>query len=57
MTDSTSRNLDVINQVAEELGAESVPSALLCDVHPLMMFKEKLRNFANRYMAHWEIEK
>ena len=57
MTDSTSHNLDVINQVAEELGAESVPSAILCDAHPLMMFKEKLRNFANRYMTHWEIEK
>ena len=34
MTDSTSHNLNVINQVAEELGAESVPSTLLCNVHP-----------------------
>ena len=37
MTDSTSHNLNVINQVAEELGAESVPSTLLCNAHPLMM--------------------
>ena len=42
MTDSTSHNLNVINQVAEELGTESVPSTLLCNAHPLMMFQGKI---------------
>ena len=43
MTDSTSHNLNVIDLVAEELRAESVPSTLLCNVHPLMMFQGKIK--------------
>ena len=40
MTDSASHNLNMINQVIEELGAESVPSTLLCNVHPLMILDD-----------------
>ena len=48
MTDSTSHNLNVINQVAEELEAESVPSTLLCNVHPLMMFQGKIKGLCQQ---------
>ena len=40
MTDSASHNLNVINQLVEELGAESVPSTLVCNVHPLMILDD-----------------
>ena len=33
MTDSTSNNLNVISQVAEESETKSVPSTLLCNIH------------------------
>ena len=39
ISDSTSLNLNVIDQVAEELGAEGVPSTLSCNVHPLLYDK------------------
>ena len=42
MTDSTSHNLNVINQVAEELQAESFSSTFLCNVHALIMFQGKI---------------
>ena len=48
MTDSTLHNLNVINQVAEELGAESVPFTLPCKVHPLMMFQGKIKKFCQQ---------
>ena len=43
MTDSTSHNLNVLDLVAEVLRAESVPSTLLCNVHPLKMFQGKIK--------------
>ena len=48
MTDSTSHNLNVISQVAEELQAESFPSTLLCNVHPLIMFQGKTMELCQR---------
>ena len=43
MTDSTSHNLEVIENVCERFGAE-VPKTLLCNVHPLMMFQRKVKD-------------
>ena len=48
MTDSTSHNLNVMNQVAEELGAESDPSTLLGNAHPLMMFQGKIKELCQQ---------
>ena len=43
MTDSTSHNLEVIEEVCEELEVDSVPATLLCNIHPLMMFQGKIK--------------
>ena len=43
MTDSTSHNLQVIEEVCEELEVENVPDTLLCNIHPLMMFQGKIK--------------
>ena len=43
MTDSTSHNLKVIEKVCEDLSVDKVPSTLLCNVHPLMMFQNKIK--------------
>ena len=43
MSDSTSHNLGVMDLVCENLEVESVPSAILCNVHPLMMFHNKIK--------------
>ena len=42
MTDSTSHNLKVMENVCERFEAEA-PKALLCNIHPLMMFQRKLK--------------
>ena len=41
MTDSTAHNLRVIQEVGTELGADSSPLSLVCNVHPLMMMQGK----------------
>ena len=43
MTDSTSHNLGVIEQVCEDLDSESVPQSLVCNIHPLMMFQRQAK--------------
>lgn len=43
MTDSTSHNLEVIEAVCDELDVDNVPSTLLCNIHPLMMFQGKIK--------------
>ena len=43
MTDSTAHNLKVIWQVEEELNVDHIPKTLLCNVHLLMMFHEKIK--------------
>ena len=43
MTDSTSHNLTVMESVCDRFEAES-PKALLCNVHPLMMFQRKVKD-------------
>ena len=48
ITDSTPHNLNVISQAAEELGAESVPSTLLCNAHPLTMFQGKIKGLCQQ---------
>ena len=45
MTDSTAHNIGVIEQVCEELQVEQVPKTLLCNVHPLMLFQSKIKEF------------
>ncbi|MEO0686683.1 MAG: hypothetical protein AAFY76_16990, partial [Cyanobacteria bacterium J06649_11] len=42
MTDSTSHNLEVMENVCERHGVEP-PKSLLCNVHPLMMFQRKVK--------------
>ena len=44
MTDSTSHNLGVIELVAKELESDEIPQTLLCNVHPLMMFQNKIKD-------------
>ena len=44
MTDSTAQNLGVIQEVGTELGAESSPLSLVCNVHPLMMIQGKVKS-------------
>ena len=44
MTDSTSHNLGVIEEVCAELQTDSVPdSFLVCHVHPMMMFQRNIK--------------
>ena len=45
MTDSTAHNIVVIEKVCKDLEVENVPKTLLCNVHPLMMFQGKLKEF------------
>lgn len=42
MTDSTSHNLEVIENVCKELEVEETPGTLLCNIHLLMMFQSKI---------------
>ena len=43
MSDSTCHNLKVIEKVCDNLEVEDVPSTILCNVHPLMMFQTKVK--------------
>ena len=45
MADSTAHNLKVIEKVCEEVGVDDVPKTLLCNVHPLMLFQSKIKEF------------
>ena len=44
MTDSAAHNLGILEMVGEELNSEHNPPALLCNVHPLMMFQKKIKD-------------
>ena len=48
MTDSTSHNLGVMEMACNQLQDESVPPALLCNVHPLMMFQNKQKQLCQQ---------
>ena len=48
ITDSTSHNLPVMYNVCDRFEAEA-PKALLCNVHPLMMFQRKVKVFPLLY--------
>lgn len=41
MTDSTADDLNVTKNVCQELGWDSVPNSLECDLHALMFVKRK----------------
>ena len=41
MTDSTADDLNVTKNVCHELGWDSVPNSLECNLHALMMFMSK----------------
>ena len=43
VTDSTQHNMGVIENVCNELKTSSTPDALICHVHPMMMFQNKLK--------------
>ena len=43
MTDSTSHNLGLIEEVCAELQTDSVPDSLVCHVHSMMMFQTKIK--------------
>lgn len=47
MTDSTAHNIGVTSLVCDELGIEESerPKTLLCNLHPLMMFQNKEKEF------------
>lgn len=45
MTDSTAHNLGVIENVCKELEVEETPKSLVCNIHPLMMFQGKIKQF------------
>jgi len=45
MTDSTAHNIGVIEKVCHELEVSVVPKTLLCNIHPLMLFQSKLKEF------------
>ena len=49
MTDSTEHNLGVIEKVCEELAVEEtdIPLTLVCNVHPLMMFQDKVKKLCH----------
>ena len=42
MTDSTSHNLGVIEDVCAELQTEKIPDSVVCNVHVSMMFQRKI---------------
>ena len=44
MTDSTTHNLNVIQEVGTEIGVECSPLSLVCNVHPLMMMQGKVKS-------------
>ena len=43
ITDSTSHNLGVIEDVCEDLNIDSVPCSLVCHIHPTMMFQRVVK--------------
>lgn len=43
MTDSTAHNLGVIEKVCQDMEVTNIPSTLLCNIHPLMMFQNKIK--------------
>ena len=51
MTDSTSHNLNVVEQVCEDLDVDEVPSTMLCNVHPLMLFQRKIKDMCQQIHA------
>ena len=48
MTDSTADDLNVTKNVCQELGWDSVPNSLECDLHALMMFVKRKGGWVNR---------
>ena len=48
MTDSTSHNVGVIDMVCSDLNVEKVPPQLFCNVHPLMLFQNKIKDVCQR---------
>ena len=43
MSDNTAHNLEVIEKVCEDEGAENNPLVILCNIHSLMMFQRKMK--------------
>ena len=44
--------LKVIEMVCKELEVNNVPKTLLCNIHPLMMFQSKLKEFFNEVQIY-----
>ena len=55
MGDSTAHNLGVMEKVCEDEGLETAPSVVLCNVHPLMMFQRKIKEFCQVIKREWAL--
>ena len=44
ITDNTSHNLGVINELCDDIGTDSVPEWLICHAHPRTMFQRKTKS-------------
>ena len=52
MTDSTAHNIGVMDKVCEELEVETIPAQLLCNVHPLMLFQNQIKDLCQQIYNH-----
>ena len=59
MTDSTAHNIGVMEKVCAELQLDEAqcPKTLLCNIHPLMLFQNKLKDFYNEIQLSFGCKK
>ena len=48
MTDSTAHNIGVMNLVCDALNVENMPQQPFCNVHPLFMFRNKIKELCQK---------
>ena len=48
MSESTVHNFGVVEEVCKDLNIKEVPGSLVCNVHPLMMFDRKMKEFCQK---------
>ena len=48
MSDSTAHNLGAVEEVCKDLNIKEVSGSLLCNVHQLMMFDWKMKEFCQK---------
>ena len=59
MTDSTAHNIGVTQKVCEKLNVDEAdcPKSLLCNIHPLILFQNKLKEFYNEIQQSFGTKK